>query len=329
MRNSALILTLLAGLLISCGGPQPSTKEQPATDYQTIQADGEMEYFIVVGDWGRNGFHHQKDVADRMHEASEALDPAFIISTGDNFYDNGVASVHDPLWRTSFEDIYNGSGLLRNWYVVLGNHDYRGSVQAQLDYSNVSRRWRLPARYYTVQEGLEEDAEASFIFIDTNPFQGKYHKNPEKYDQINRQDTTAQVEWIDSVLTNSSAKWKIVIGHHPLFTSGKRAKEEQDTRIRFEGVFARYGVDAYFSGHEHDLQHHKAEGPTHYFVSGAGSEVRPLTEKVPTTLFAESRSGFMVLGLNATSMHVHAIDYTGKVLYSFRHTKKSTPPPAP
>lgn len=316
-----VIGVLFTALFVGCT-QKPDNKESNTTPgFTTLKSDEEMAYFLVVGDWGRNGFHHQKEVAIQMNEVSEVLDPVFIISTGDNFYDNGVASIQDPLWKTSFEDVYNGSALLRNWYIVLGNHDYRGSVQAQLDYSNVSRRWRLPARYYVVEEELEDDALASFIFIDTSPFQAKYHKNPQKYDQIHLQDTLRQIRWLDSVLNDNKATWKIVIGHHPLYTSGKRAKEEQDTRIRFENVFEKHSIDAYFCGHEHDLQHHKANGPTQYFVSGAGSEVRPLTEKVPTTQFAESVSGFMVLGLSKNAMHVHAIDYAGKVLYSFRHRK--------
>lgn len=66
----------------------------------------------------------------------------FIISVGDNFYTNGVASVDDPMWKTSFEDIYKGANLFIDWYPVLGNHDYRGNPQAQIDYSKRSRRWK-------------------------------------------------------------------------------------------------------------------------------------------------------------------------------------------
>ena len=36
------------------------------------------------------------------------------------------------------------------WYGVLGNHEYRGNTQAMMDYSEISRRWNMPDRYYTL-----------------------------------------------------------------------------------------------------------------------------------------------------------------------------------
>src|SRR5580693_139176 len=62
--------------------------------------------FLVVGDWGRNGTNHQRDVAAQMGEAGARLGSRTVFSVGDNFYEDGVQSVTDPQWRTSFEDIY-------------------------------------------------------------------------------------------------------------------------------------------------------------------------------------------------------------------------------
>ena len=105
--------------------------------------------FIVLGDFGRVGDYYQKDVAREMGHATIALDAEFIISVGDNFYPNGVQSTQDYHWISSFESIYKDPGLYTDWYVALGNHDYRGNVQAQIDYSNISRRWNMPDRYYS------------------------------------------------------------------------------------------------------------------------------------------------------------------------------------
>jgi hypothetical protein len=33
--------------------------------------------------------------------------------------------------------------------VALGNHDYRGVPQAQLDYAKTSSRWRMPAAFHS------------------------------------------------------------------------------------------------------------------------------------------------------------------------------------
>lgn len=36
-----------------------------------------------------------------------------------------------------------------DWFPVCGNHEYRGNTQAFMDYGKVSRRWMMPAKYYT------------------------------------------------------------------------------------------------------------------------------------------------------------------------------------
>lgn len=39
-----------------------------------------------IGDWGRQGISEQKKVAKMMAAVADCMPPAFIISTGDNFY---------------------------------------------------------------------------------------------------------------------------------------------------------------------------------------------------------------------------------------------------
>ena len=105
--------------------------------------------FIVMGDWGRNGADHQREVAVQMGKTANRIQSQFTISTGDNFYPSGVISEWDPLWRYSYEDIYTDFRLQWDWYPVLGNHDYKSNPEAQVKYSQISRRWRMPSRYYS------------------------------------------------------------------------------------------------------------------------------------------------------------------------------------
>ena len=269
--------------------------------------------FLVIGDWGRNGYFHQQDVADRMNEAAYQNEAAFIVSTGDNFYINGVASVDDPLWLSSFENIYKGSELQRDWFAVLGNHDYHGSVQAQIDYSKKSRRWRMLDRFYKVERTLRDGSgeKILLLFIDSNPFQPAY--TPVGYPDIAACDTAQQKAWIKNTLSKSNAKWKIVVGHHPLYSGGVRKGKTQDMATAFEHLFETYKVDAYFCGHEHDLQHIRLKH-THQFLSGAGSEVRP-TGSTEGTLFSASVQGFMAVSATKEQLLVQVVDYKGNVLY--------------
>ncbi len=321
MRTTLLrsFVFAICWVLIGCAGSascslSAQVKKSGAKTVQTLTAPNDALHFFVVGDWGRNGQFNQREVAHQMAQTALRVEPEFIINVGDNFYPSGVASVDDPLWLSSFENIYTDHALFCSWYSVLGNHDYRGNAQAQVDYTQKSRRWYMPQRYYTIKKKLTATDSVEFVFIDTPPFITKYYEDDEKYGVVG-QDTARQWRWIDSVLATSKAQWKIVIGHHHMFTGGKRKKEETTLQKRLVPLMEKYGVQAYFNGHEHDLQVIKrADGPITYFVSGAGSESRP-SGATEGTQFSAGTSGFMAMSLTPSALHVSVIDYRGSVLY--------------
>lgn len=80
--------------------------------------------FLLVGDWGRDGGQNQSAVAALMATVADSMKPDFILSMGDNFYENGLLSVDDPQFQSSFTDVYNADSLQVQWHAVLGNHDY-------------------------------------------------------------------------------------------------------------------------------------------------------------------------------------------------------------
>ncbi|MER2490934.1 purple acid phosphatase family protein [Catenovulum sediminis] len=277
--------------------------------------------FLVVGDWGRNGHFQQKEVANQMDNLMYWLDGDFIVSTGDNFYPDGVASVNDPYWNSSYEAIYSGPNLFEPWYAVLGNHDYRGNVQAQIDYSRVSQRWNMPARYYQKTFALDESQESLLmIFLDTSPFEDKY-LTEDKYLAVRAQNGQQQLAWLQQTLAGSSAKWKIVIGHHPMYSSGKRYGKTDSVRSSLEPILEAYKVDAYFAGHEHDLQHNRIDGKyVQHFISGAGSAVRHVKPR-SFTQFAKAQAGVAAVTVTPSSILVQMVNAQGDVLYTTRIEK--------
>ena len=46
----------------------------------------------------------------------EKLGIDFVISTGDNFYDNGLTDINDPAFDESFINIYTAPSLQTQWY---------------------------------------------------------------------------------------------------------------------------------------------------------------------------------------------------------------------
>jgi tartrate-resistant acid phosphatase type 5 len=252
-------------------------------------------------------------VAHQMAAAAAAMGAKFVLAVGDNFYNDGVASVDDPQWQTSFEKVYTAPSLQVPWHAILGNHDYHGDCDAQIAYSKISQRWHMPARYYTRTERIDDANAVDFFFIDTMPMTAFDEDEVQFNGNVPRQEVPGQMAWLESALAASTAPWKIVVGHHPVYSGGQHG----DTPFLVEHVqplLKKHGVQAFINGHDHDLQHLRA-GSVNYFCSGGGSRPRG-TRKIAQTEFALGCSGFMAVALQADRMHVRMIDSHGKILYT-------------
>jgi acid phosphatase len=277
---------------------------------QSAQAASEGLPFVVVGDWGWDGDFKQRDVADQMGKEAARSGSRFVISVGDNFYQDGVGSVSDPHFQGSFEKIYTAASLQTPWYPVLGNHDYRGSVEAQIAYSADSARWRMPARYHMRSEALPGGGAADFFFIDTSPFVARYRGSNTRIDD---QDPKAQLAWFEAALVRSSARWKIVVGHHPVYSGGRDHGSTAELLRDVRPLLERHGVSAYFFGHDHDLQHIVMDG-IHHFGCGAGADARP-TSMIAGSRFAGDHPGFFAGQIVGDVLRFAFIGATGETLY--------------
>lgn len=323
MKKTATLLLFF--LWFSNGFTQVDEQKKEKSAISELQIVKKSANFLVLGDFGRNGEFHQKEVATQMAKTASTIDADFVVTVGDNFYPNGVGSIQDPQWKRSFEDIYHQHSLHEDWHISLGNHDYKGNIQAQIDYSKVSRRWKLPSNYYKEIITLEDGSKALLLFVDTSPFiKSYYSKGNEIEENVKKQDTVAQKKWITNNLKNSDSafKWKIVVGHHPMYSGGKRKndKDTKDLEKLFTPIFEEYKVDAYLCGHEHDLQVIKPKNRhTVQFLSGTGCDVRP-TGITEGTLFAVSEPGFMTFSITPQLILTQLVDTNGKIL--FKHELK-------
>ena len=319
MLRRAVLLALVVGTLAACSGPgeavgsrldQFLTREDDPAPFDTTAFN-----FLVLGDWGRNGFFNQADVARGMGEIGREIGSRFTISTGDNFYISGVDDVDDSKWRLSYEDIYTAPALQSRWYVTLGNHDWQGEIQPQIDYTRQSDRWYMPERYFAETLAVNDTTDVLFVFLDTTPL-SEPDENRGKYKNTELWDRDLQTAWLDSTLATSDAAWKIVVGHHPIYVGSIRYTDNARLIERIVPILEARGAQAYFAGHDHNLQHHRPEGANvDYFVSGAGSLTREVLQ-TPNTLFALRTPGFMAVSMARNQMFVNAYDEDGQLVYA-------------
>ena len=279
--------------------------------------------FLVTNDMGRNGYYEQKPIAELMGRMAEENDFEAVLALGDVHHFMGVESVTDPLWMTNYELIYSHPQLMINWFPVCGNHEYRGNTQAVIDYSNVSRRWVMPSRYY-YKVFSSKGTTVRVVFIDTTPLINRYRNNPETYPDARKQNIDAQLQWLDTTLRDAREDWVIVVGHHPIYAqTEKNIIEQEDMRRLVQPVLQRYhNVAIYACGHIHDFQHIKMKGDDiDYVVNSAGALARDV-QPIEGTVFCSEQPGFSVIAADKKQLRLYMIDKEGKVLHTVTKTKK-------
>ncbi len=259
--------------------------------------------FYAVGCAG-SANEGQRMLGQSMAKIASVDKPDLVLYLGDNFYGRGVGSIDDPKWKSAFEDIFDPEILSMPFYAVLGNHDHYKNAQAQVDYSKKSARWRMPAYYYSFERKLEDGTLIEFFGLDTENLNDK-----------------TQLEWLDKSLAKSKGDWKIVYGHHPVYSSAVTyAKQTEKTRQILESIFIRNKVNLYISAHNHSIEVLKEHSGIHYVVSGAGSRPRSVrwTEE---TKFAHADIGFAWFRIHGSTMEMNIVGKDGLILFSDQYSK--------
>ncbi|HSB12419.1 MAG TPA: metallophosphoesterase [Blastocatellia bacterium] len=261
----------------------------------SLKPDNQAVRVLAFGDFG-TGSASQRQVAATMAEWHRKAPFDIGVTLGDNFYVAGMSSPTDARWKTQWEELYGPLGI--KFYATFGNHDWvmSDSPAAEILYSDRSASWRMPSPYYTFTAG-----PAQFFALDTNEV------------------SDAQLAWLDGELTRSTARWKIVYGHHPIYSDG----EHGDNAVLKERLLPllKNRADVYLAGHDHILNHVKAEGGVEHFVSGGGGAGLYKVKPGSRTLFAESRNGFTVLEATASELKIVFIGADSKPLYEYSRRK--------
>jgi len=279
-------------------------------------------HFLMIGDWGAGkDTKAQRAVAAGMKAYTQSMklktDGLFLL--GDNFYGEFKGGVNCPRWKTDFEQMYPPDIFPGPCWTMLGNHDYddepNDKMNAELAYAaaNPSTRWRLPAKWYRF-EWPAANPLFTAIVLDSN-----YHN---RVGQLTPAERAAQLAWLKTQLAMPrTTPWLIVLGHHPLYSNGLHG----DTRALIDEwgpLFQENGVDFYFCGHDHDLQHLELEGlRTSFVLSGGGGariyDVLPLARGP----YAQAIFGFTHLQVGREKFIIRHLDANQKLLHAFSRTR--------
>ncbi|XVF43465.1 hypothetical protein PTKIN_Ptkin02bG0042000 [Pterospermum kingtungense] len=258
---------------------------------QPVKPDGSLS-FLVVGDWGRKGLFNQSKVSFQMGLLGQKLDIDFVISTGDNFYEDGLTGVDDPAFTESFTSIYTAPSLQKQWY----------------------------------NEFVE------FFFVDTTPFVDKYFTDPgdDTYDWRGvypREEYLLNLlQDVDAALKKSTATWKIVVGHHTIQSAGHHGVTEELVQ-QLVPILEENSVDMYINGHDHCLEHisDSSNSQIQYLTSGGGSKAWRgdvhWWDPEELKLYYDGQ-GFMSLQMTREEAHIAFYDISGNILHTWNISKE-------
>ena len=280
--------------------------------------------FIVLGDYGTGirkstPKRRQREVALAMQKVFDTHDVRLIITAGDNIYAGnrilglpiGAQGDEDDDWFFTFYQPYRYMVNRVPVYPCIGNHDTgetedRDDREQLLD--NLYLKERIasdeasgrasvdPGLFYRFRFGRDVE----FICLDTSKEafwrRGRLFEYPK------------HAQWIEQTFAESGPAWRIPFCHHPPFCAGPQ-HTNTDHMETLLPLFARGGVRAVFSGHEHNFQHSHHEG-IDYFVTGAGSKVRKGTptefERAHTVSWSDN-AHFLLITITGNEMVVKPI----------------------
>lgn len=241
--------------------------------------------FVATADTG-SGDKNQFAVGEAIARYHDQNPFELAILGGDNIYNSGDIALISSTFEQPYAKVLARGVQFR---ACLGNHDIRTANAApQVSYPG----FNMLDRYYTYGAG-----PAQFFVLDTN----------------GNIDWKAQMKWLEESLKASTASWKIVYGHHPIYSSGHYGTDPAFV-ARFTPLFKKYKVNLYINGHEHHYERSNPIDGTTYLVTGhGGASLRPVTAKPPISAFAVSRFGFSTVELWADRMVIQGIGTDGTV----------------
>ncbi len=261
--------------------------------------------FCCVGDMGC-GCQSQEAVAQEMLRWHQKNPFTLVLTTGDNIYGDSFNRMWDrrqggnkKLFKEKFDRYYNplrNRGVL--FFAALGNHDLE--TRNGRDLIEDRRRFNILSNsgYYHFSPDPEL---VTFVALNTEAL-------------LYQNDQSTQLKWLQKVLSESKSIWKIVYGHHPIYTAPGSHPTHSSLRKMLEPVLVRNGVKVFISGHNHFYTRMKPQhGIIHFTTGGGGRDIRTPRRTSETEVIGKVHH-FMLFEVEEHELRYRSIPVSGPLL---------------
>ena len=179
-----------------------------------------------------------------------------MVPRGSQYRDGEVAGSFNRLYGALHIKLYN----------VMGKNESKKQSHIFEEFKENSDWWEMPKPYYDFKE-----KGVHFFAIDSTRFDEE------------------QKKWLESGLSDSGARWKVVYGHHPILSFGAKGHNEK-LEEELLSVLCE-SADLYLASYELDQQVIESDCGLPMIISGSAAKTKK-TGRGPGSLFSSAKNGF-------------------------------------
>ncbi len=265
----------------------------------SVELDPPLMRFVAFGDYGTASAQQLA-----VSELVDRLDPEFIVTLGDNVYlkedghDERIGAYYQE-WIYPYNGAYGAGspdGVNRFW-PCLGNHDWDATIEDWYTY------FELPGneRYYTKAFGDDADGDGALLEL--------FCVDSDIREPDGNTASSVQGQWLEGALAASSARWKVVVFHHPPWSSALHGPNR-----RMQWPFAEWGADLVMTGHDHVYERLVRDGQLFVTEGRGGASLYVIKTKIPHSQVAmNSAGGATIVELRLETITLRSWDVEDRV----------------
>lgn len=249
-------------------------------DDASSELESSKERVVIYGD-SRTGIEEHKKILALITKRR----PEAVFNVGDLV---GEGSKPDE-WPV-FNEITRELRSNTNYYVALGNHEQ--------DSPHFYNSFELPGneQWYSVNFN-----QIHYIVLNSNKDLGA---------------GSEQYKWLENDLAGvgKDIKFKVVLFHHPPYSTGHHDEDELGLRKSIVPLFERYKVDAVFNGHDHHYERSEVSGIPYFVVGGGGAPLFPQARKSEVSKIFAPVYHYSILERDKNELKISVYDIDDKII---------------
>jgi hypothetical protein len=249
--------------------------------------------FFVYGDT-RDGMETHNEIAGQIIQAYTDVPSfqTFVLLVGDlvKYGDK------ESLWNKQLFDpqLANIRTLMANlpYVSVMGNHEQSGEL--------FEKYFPMPfiaGRYWSFDYG-----PAHFSLLDQYV---PYSAGSEQY------------EWLEKDLAASQKIWKFIVLHEPGWSAGGDHPNDKAVQQDLQPLAEKYGVSAFFAGHNHYYARAVINDIQHLTVGGGGAPFDTPDPKKDNIVVARREYSFVEISIRGNTLAGSVLSSSGEVIDTF------------